>query len=268
MAAEGDSANTWIVLSVLGALALLVGLVLLRTLTDSKAEVRLTDAVIALIPIVVALLITGKITKLAVGPEGVSVEAAKEAILGAASDTAADEIERIDPETIQTAAKGAPNRIPEYLARGVQALTFQVGGRYVPDIMRDYFTELTRNPRFNYMVLIDESGAFFGIMDARKLVALVEPLPEGGPAQRELDWVTVRDWIQSEPEKFYELTGFIKAEEALEADASKREALTRLQTERREWLPVVDEQDRLAGIVERSRLTAGLILDVANRLQQ
>ena len=78
----------------------------------------------------------------------------------------------------------------------------------------------------------------------------------------------MRNWIQSDPAKFYDLTGFIKADEALEADASKREALTRLQEERREWLPVVDEEDRLAGIVERSSLTAGLILDVANRLQQ
>ncbi len=264
---EGEAANTWIILSVVGAMVLLVGLVLLRTLTNAKAEVRLTDAAIALIPIIVALFVTGKITKLAVGPEGVSFEV-KEAILGAARNTAADEIERIEPETIRTAAKGGRTRIPEYLARGVQALTFQTGGLYVPEIMREYFTELTRSPRFKYMVLIDDTGAFFGIMDARKLVALIEASSQDGPTRRSLDWAMLRDWIQSDPKKFHDLSGFIKAEEALKADASKSEALTRLQEERLEWLPVVDEQDRLAGVVERSRLTAGLILDVANRLQQ
>jgi hypothetical protein len=34
-----------------------------------------------------------------------------------------------------------------------------------------------------------------------------------------------------------------------------------------DWLPVLDQGGRLVGVIDRSRLTASLILDVANQLQ-
>jgi hypothetical protein len=39
-----------------------------------------------------------------------------------------------------------------------------------------------------------------------------------------------------------------------------------METSNRDWLPVVGANGQLAGIVERSRLVASLILDVTNQL--
>jgi len=35
-----------------------------------------------------------------------------------------------------------------------------------------------------------------------------------------------------------------------------------------DWLPVVDKDGHVVGVVDQSRLPASLILDVSNRLQQ
>ncbi|MBT5108421.1 MAG: hypothetical protein HOM25_07050 [Rhodospirillaceae bacterium] len=258
--------NIWLLISVIIAVALLIGLVLLRTLTDGNAEVRLTDAAIAIIPVIVFLIASGKITKLVVGPEGVTVEAASEAILGAAGGSVGDQVERIEPEPITAAGKGGIDSIPEYLNRGVQALTFEIGRRYVPDIMAKYFLELTASPQFKYMVLVENDGKFFGIMDARKLLSLTDQ-PSMDRSGRSVTWGKLREWIHVDPRAFKALPGFVPAEKSLHANETKRAALSRLQDEDREWLPVVDDSRKFAGIVDRSRLTAGLILDVADRLE-
>jgi hypothetical protein len=46
-----------------------------------------------------------------------------------------------------------------------------------------------------------------------------------------------------------------------------REVLERMQKAGRDWLPVVTAQGQLDGVVDRSRLTASVILDVTNQLR-
>ena len=48
--------------------------------------------------------------------------------------------------------------------------------------------------------------------------------------------------------------------------ADKRQVLARMEETGRDWLPVIGANGGLEGIVERSRLTASLILDVTDRL--
>ena len=104
--------SEWLLLAAGIAAVLVVGLVLLRTLSNGKAEVKMTDAVIALIPIVVALFATGNITKLVVGPEGVTVERAARAIMNAAASAVKTQINRIEPEPVATDEKAGISRIP------------------------------------------------------------------------------------------------------------------------------------------------------------
>jgi CBS-domain-containing membrane protein len=54
---------------------------------------------------------------------------------------------------------------------------------------------------------------------------------------------------------------------ALSVDVTKRDALARLEEADLDWLPAVSGDGRFAGIIERSRLTASLILDVAAQLE-
>jgi hypothetical protein len=249
-----------ITLAIVATLLVLVGLVALRTLTKGKAEVRLTDAAIAIIPIVIVMLATGKITKLGIGTEGVTVETAREAILSASRSDVKLEIDQINPQRLQSASKGGLSDIPRLVSGGVQALKFTIGGaNYVPRVMKQYFDELSKTPRFKYMVLERGNGEFFGILDARKLRYLLD---NGGAAPFR-NWNDVRDAIARRSNNFQRFPGFVGANRALTTETSKRVALERLQKEGREWLPVIGQDAKLAGITDRSRLTAGLILDVA-----
>lgn len=259
-----DAGTFWLLLSGGIAAALLIALVLLRTLSRGRAEVKVTDAIIAVLPIVVALFATGKITKLVIGPEGVTVERTREAILDAASSGVASDgaLARIEPEPLEAAAKGGTGRISEYAARNVQALTFQVGGLYVAEIIEAYLTQLSQNRGFRYVVLI-EDDRFYGIIEAGVLLAYVGEESTGPDAP---DWPMIERWIEGDPKAFRNLAGFVGADGALPPDINKRDALQRLNELDRDWLPVVDAEGHLAGIVDRSRLTASLILDVADQL--
>ncbi|WP_456403406.1 hypothetical protein, partial [Hydrogenimonas sp.] len=61
--------------------------------------------------------------------------------------------------------------------------------------------------------------------------------------------------------------GFIALENAITEKTDKRSALQLMDRLDRDFLPVVDETKRFVGVVKRSRLTASLIVDVANRIE-
>ena len=251
------------------AILLLVGLVLLRTLSKGKAEVRITDAAIAILPIIIILLVTGKITKLGVGADGVTVETAREAILSASKGSVKLQIDRVVPQRLAVASKRGSDRIPEYVARGVQALKFQIGsGVYAPSVMKAYFDALSKSPQFKYMVLEQRNGTFFGIIDARKLLSVLSASERGSGVGPIRSWQDLRTAIARSPSKFRSFPSFVSAQRALPSGSSKRKALQRLQKENREWLPVMNAQKRFVGIIDRSRLTAGLILDVTKQLEE
>jgi len=184
---EDITPETWIGISIAIGFVILVILVFLRAISGGKAEVTLADAVIALIPLVVALFATDKIEKLGIGPGGITIEGA---FVGALEADIVDQVVEIDP--VLAEAKGGVGRIPEYLREGVQALTFRIGGSYVPDIMERYFRELTQSPRFQYLIVLEPDGRrFFGMMEARQLLALVD--------RGVVTWAQLRRFIEEEP---------------------------------------------------------------------
>lgn len=73
-------------------IAVLAGVVTLRSVTARKVEVTLNDALIAAIAAALALLVSGKLSKVVVGTEGVTIETTKEAILSAAAKPIAQQV--------------------------------------------------------------------------------------------------------------------------------------------------------------------------------
>jgi hypothetical protein len=69
-------------------------------------------------------------------------------------------------------------------------------------------------------------------------------------------------------DRLSKLTGFIGRDQALTRTADKHDALERMEKLAADWLPVVDDRGTFAGVVDRSRLTASLILDVTARLKE
>lgn len=78
------------------------------------------------------------------------------------------------------------------------------------------------------------------------------------------------DWLNQSGDKarvsLSELPGFVGADQAVSREMSKRDVLKRMDSSRADSLPVIDDEGKFVGTVDRSQLTASLILDVVNRL--
>jgi CBS domain-containing protein len=266
MMAGSETASAAIVAGMIGFIVL-AGLVLLRGLTGGRVEVKLADAAIAIIPVVLVLLATGQIQKLAIGTEGITIETTREAILKASATSISGQVSPLPVAPIEIAGKGGVGEIPGLIARGVQALEFRLGaGFYVGQAIEEFLKQLTQHPAFRFVVVTNPDGTLFGVMDARKLAQVLALRTVG------IGWNEFADILnRNDAAAFGKLgpaTGFVPRAQAVTKTADKHDALERMEKLAADWLPVVDERGRFAGVVDRSRLTASLILDVTTRLQQ
>jgi hypothetical protein len=263
--AAGTISGLVVGIATLAAFFLLVGLVvLLRTRSDGKVEVKLADVAVAVVPVLLGLLAFGVITKFEVGPEKLTVERAATAIRQASAATIDRQVSRLPVEPIETSPKGPVVDIPTLINKRTEGLSFTLGaGGYVGGAIQQYLSALTKFPFFRYVVFNNPDGSLFGVIDARKLAALVE---QGAEIE---SWDRLADLInRGDSEAIARLPGFVPREMAVSESTDKQEALQKLENADVDWLPVVDGNGRFVGGVERSRLTASLILDVANRLKQ
>jgi hypothetical protein len=266
MTAGSETVSAAIIAGAIG-FAVLAGLVLLRGLTGGRVEVKLADAAIAIIPVVLVLLATGQIQKLAIGTEGITIETARDAILGASATSITGQVSPLPVAPVEVAAKGGTGEIPHLIAQGVQGLNFRLGaGFYVGQAIDEYLRQLTAYPAFRFVIVTKPDGTLFGVMDARKLQQVVAQDTVG------ISWSQFADILNRGDagafDRLTKLTGFIGRDQALTKAADKHNALERMEKLAADWLPVVDDRGMFVGVVDRSRLTASLILDVTARLQK
>lgn len=242
---------------------ILIGLVLIRRKTWKEKGFQNPDIVLALIPVVFALLITGKIQKFAFAGlefETVFKEASKSGI-----EDQITPFETSKPEIIEMemAAKGGIDRIPELVNQKTEALVFQLGhGGYWGPAIGEYLDGLVQYPFLKLIIIEDKQGKLFGVFDAREMAASIR-----SPALPfELEAFAV--WLnKSNVGELERLPGFISAEAALTEEANKRAALERLDSLNVNQLPVIGKDGRFLGVVDRSRVTASLILEVARKIE-
>jgi hypothetical protein len=99
--------------------------------------------------------------------------------------------------------------------------------------------------------------------NARELTALFETQRPPYTATDFAEWLN-----RGDGEALARLPGFIGRQHALNEQTDKRQALQRMEVLNLDTLPVVQEKERFSGIVDRSRLTASLLIDVANNLEK
>jgi hypothetical protein len=242
------------------------GVVALRSATGGKIEVTLNDAIIAAIAAALSLLVTGKLSKVVVGSEGVTIETAREAILSSTAQPIAQQVEPLPVAPIEQALKGGIAEIPDMVRRRVQGLDFVLGvGGYDPNVIKTYLETLTRYDFFRFIIVLTPDRKLFGMIDARSLLATLEDQTSGLTFQEFASLLNRAN--DADRQKLAQLPGFVSASNAVTKQLDKREVLERMQKAGRDWLPVVTAQGQLDGIVDRSRLTASIILDVTNQLQ-
>jgi hypothetical protein len=214
------------------------------------------------VPVGLWLLASGRIESLSVGD--LTIKAFQAAAAEPAGADAQPLGGALPVETMRADVKGAVTRIPDLLAHRTQALTFHLGAHgYEPWAVQQYFDQLTVGPDLQWVVIDDAEGRFWGLADARTLESatrsqqfsmdeFVRHLNEGGPADRE--------WLA------HNLPGFVPADEALAAGATRQEALQRFGKTPGDVLPALDADGRLRGLVRRDTLVTSLLADVTARL--
>jgi len=216
--------------------------------------------VLALIPIVLWLLVTGRIPKLKLGEFEIQtafVEASKAAVAKQITPV------KLPVESIIMEPKAGIEEIPRLIKNKTEALFFRLGhGGYYGPAIQEYLKGLSEYPFFKYVIIVDSGGKFFGMADARELNSIFLA-PEAD--FRSDDFA---QWLNRADIAFLSrLPRFVSANDAIREDTGKQTALERMEALNVETLPVTDEKGKFAGVVDRSRLTASLIIDVSSKLK-
>jgi hypothetical protein len=118
----------------------------------------------------------------------------------------------------------------------------------------------SRDKRYEIKVtdLENPDETFFGTIDARLLNGM---LTASNPTISSSYFANLLG--TADRKGLSDLPGFVSADHAMHVKDDKRRALQEMEVMNVDTLPVVDGENRYQGIVNRSRLTASLILDVA-----
>jgi hypothetical protein len=239
--------------------AVIVLVVALRSATGGRWDIRNTDIMIALIPIAFWLILSGKVKVLEFG--GFKIEAA---FVEAAEAAIAQQVTEIPVDEVVMEAKAGVEQIPRLIERKAEAIVFVLGhGGYYGPAIGEYLVNLTAFPFLKYLVILNEDGSFFGLADARTLTALFTSEQRSLP----YDLTDVAEWLNgSDRDQLQRLPGFLGAEFATQKGEEKQTVLKRMEELGAETLPVVDANGRFVGMVDRSRLSTSLIVEVAAKV--
>jgi hypothetical protein len=235
----------------------------LRTKTGNKIDIRNSDVVLALVPVALWLFLTGKIQEFGFGEVKIvaAIKLASNAPVGPEVSKLTIDAVR---EPVRMMSKGGPDVIPQMISTKSQALGFTIGqGGYAGPAIADYLDQLTQYPFLRYVVLSNPDGTFFGIADARQIEEIVRA------SNPRFNVENVAEWINGAARsELAALPGFVSSEKALHKKDDKRKALERMNAEDAQVLPVLDEAGKFDGIVDRSKLTASILTEIAQRLEK
>ena len=263
------------------ALALIVWI---KARLANSIEIRPVDVGIALIPFILWMATAGIFKKVEV-PGLLSFETAEVFVTAAAAPIKL-QVTSMPVTALKADAKRGVGEIPRMIESGTQVLSFKLGygGYYGPAIWM-YFNHLVMSPAFKYAVILEKDGSLFGLFEANNLTAILNsennealmkefPL---GPYSGLPDEQQVNKWTgfannikKTNKDKIAAMPGFVAIDKAVKSDADKKRVLEQMEEQDLDWLPVVRLEQGISqfkGVVERSRLTASLILDVTNQLE-
>ncbi len=252
------------VIIALGIFAVVLALlVALRAKTGNRIDIRNSDIVLALVPVALWLFLTGKIQEFAFGEVKIvaAIKVATKAPVG-------PEVSKLTLDTVRepvrTMTKGGPEVIPQMINTKSQALSFTIGeGGYVGSAIADYLEKLTQYPFLRYIVMNNPDGSFFGIADARQVADIIRASSGRFNAMNFAEWLN-----GANKEQLEELPGFIPSSNALHKNDDKQKALEKMNSLDVQVLPVLDESGRFDGIVDRSKLTASILTEIAQHVEK
>ncbi|MBB2494881.1 CBS domain-containing protein [Aquipseudomonas ullengensis] len=260
---------TSIILLLLAAGILLVaGSLLLRVFSDGKYEIKTIDLVFLVIPLLVVALATGKL-------KGIDMFGVKADLSELLADAAKGKIkEQVAPaqqltvqdavQMVQMAGKGGMQELHVLIERKIEALELRLGrGGYYAPAIRTYFEALSGSSYLRVVVVNQPDGKLFGMFNAANLISYLRVAGDSGydQFQQLLNSRDAASWAE-----LSKLPGFVGVASAVRTSTSRRDALQRMEDLRTDVLPVTNAENYFMGTVERSKLTASLILAATQNL--
>ena len=266
---EGINIALFAILLAVGLVLFVVSLIT-RVRTGGKYDIRPIDIVLVLIPVVLWLFGTGKITKFNIA--GVEIETAKAFLVATEkpiifssfkiSETLADDMK----ENIGRARKEGVDKIPELIKKKTEALEFQIGyGGYWGPAIEKYFEILSAAGFLKYVLIYDKEGILFGVYDSQ---ALLLHLQNRGEEGYRLFAENLNNTDRESNKALQRLPGFVSISDAVTPKSNKRTALEAMEDLNSDILPVVDKEFRFIGMVDRSKITTSLIIDVTRAMEE
>ncbi len=227
---------------------ILITLILINSIGNGSFKIETSWIAIALAPVIIWLLTSGQLSEFSGFGLGFKLREA-----AARPVSLSLEGSRIEPVPVKIGEKGEVREIPDFVKQRVGAMSLELGRRdfYGDSAIRDYLDRLTQHDFFRYVVFTDSDGRFRGVVSARALlgqlrdenVELVHIIEEG-----------VID----------RLNGIVTS--SVRSNSNKREILKKMDAENRAELPVVNEDRRFVGIIDRDKLTSSILLELVARL--
>jgi hypothetical protein len=231
---------------------------LMRLRSKKNLEVKPVELAAGILPVIVFLLVSGKVKSLEVGD--VKVELAFEKAAQSPITTQLQEV-KLPVEHIQAFAKGSGSLVNEYRTMKVEGLTFVVGNDgYVESVIADYLQGI---PSLRYIILNQRDGSLYAIAEARRLWDVFSS--ETKPFT--LDEFT-RVLNAGETKTLEGFPGLILAKDAIADTADRLTALKKMESLNIDFVAAVDASGKFAGVVSRSRVTSSMLVDIAERLQR
>lgn len=258
-----------ILLLLLLGVVLVIGSLLLRVFTEGKHEIKTVDLVFLIMPLLVVALATGRLK----GLDLFGVKADLSALWTAAAQTSIEsQVGPAAPNTVQDivqvvemAAKGGMDELRRIVERKTGALEFKLGaGGYYGPAIQTYLEALAGSATLRTLVVSYPSGTLFGVYNAADLIGYLRVTGESGYAQFQQ---LLNRGDAAAQKTLATWPGFVGAAQAVSPDTSKREALAQLERSNVNSLPVVDQEGRFIGTIDRTTLITNLLLAVTDKVE-
>lgn len=229
----------WIFIVLFFAIIGLIALVNYKL--NSEFKIESSWLALGLAPMVIWLITAGQLSEFSGFGLAFKLNQAKAAPLSMQTDGNV-----IRPEKISSDEKGSYKKIDLFKRNRIAALTLKIGkkGYYVNHVIIEYLTELTPKSFFKYVLFVNESGEFKGIISGLELLQKMQdqgldlvPLIENGEA---LDLVGVNRI-------------------SVKSNASKQISLQLMEENGLSELPVINGSNVFVGVVERNKITSSIV---------
>jgi hypothetical protein len=221
-------------------------LVLIRTKSNGKYEVKLTDVVICLIPAILWLLTTGQISELGIGDLKLKL---KEAYQKPVSEQISSLVEGKDLLVVGVDCKyGSEDQI--------------ISGTTFPSYRPFKFILIEENCEDDKFGNSDPS--FWGILGVDDYKQIF--LSPNSKASGEMFIDLVKSKNKKELQEI--VPSFISLDNAVDLKTNKLTALEQMEKLKTDFLPVIDDKKRFSGMVYRGRLNSSFLIDIGKVLNK